>query len=305
MQRHPTTLRRQHSSFFLGSGGVRFRLVDHYHRRHDFTGVVVRLWLTCCIIGISAAVIALVVDLISSGVYELRVGLCEAVDEPVLRYVSWLGTSALAALSATLLLKVVPHAAGSGLPEVKEALMSSCSIRSPPSACSSNDRPRPPSSSPSARKARSSIARASSPFSSSTAARSPRIWCVSSGARGDHHSMCRGRRLHLWRSRGGVLFSAEISPALRHQYLPRAFFCVLSASPLCTLSCGRCCCCWADPTPSPFSPPPSRHSIASPRATWVRLRCRVRSPRSSQTSWSGRSVTHPRSVHTSAAALAG
>ena len=123
MRRQPTTLRRQHSSFFLGSGGVRFRLVDHYHRRHDFTGVVVRLWLTCCIIGISAAVIALVVDLISSGVYELRVGLCEAVDEPVLRYVSWLGTSALAALSATLLLKVVPHAAGSGLPEVKEALM--------------------------------------------------------------------------------------------------------------------------------------------------------------------------------------
>ena len=50
------------------------------------------------------------VDLISSGVYELRVGLCEAVDEPVLRYASWLGTAALAALSATLLLKVVPHA---------------------------------------------------------------------------------------------------------------------------------------------------------------------------------------------------
>ena len=121
-RRRPGLTRVHNSSFFLGAGGLRFNLVDHYHRRHDVSGVVLRLWAACCIIGVSASIIALLVDLMSSGIYEVRVVLCEAVDDPFQRYAVWLGSAAVTALGAAALLKVVPAAAGSGLPEVKQAL---------------------------------------------------------------------------------------------------------------------------------------------------------------------------------------
>ena len=83
---------------------------------------MLRLWLACLLIGICAAVIAVLVDLIAQSAYELRVGMCEAASPGRDRYVVWLASAALSALVATGLLKVVPAAAGSGLPEVKEAM---------------------------------------------------------------------------------------------------------------------------------------------------------------------------------------
>jgi H+/Cl- antiporter ClcA len=121
-RRRPGLTRVHNSSFFLGAGGLRFNLIDHYHRRHDVAGIALRLWAACVIIGVSASIIGVLVDLMASGLYEVRVGLCEAVDDPLQRYAVWLGTAAVTALGAAALLKVVPAAAGSGLPEVKEAL---------------------------------------------------------------------------------------------------------------------------------------------------------------------------------------
>ena len=54
--------------------------------------------------------------------HDYRVQLCETTPGSLPRYLVWLGSGALTALGAATLLKVVPAAAGSGLPEVKMAL---------------------------------------------------------------------------------------------------------------------------------------------------------------------------------------
>ena len=106
-------------------GGMRFRLVDHFHRRHDFTGVALRLWLMLFLTASVAVCIAISVDVLAKELFDARVGLCEWADaEGMLqaKWAMWLGSSAVLALSATSLLKIVPAAAGSGLPEVKMLL---------------------------------------------------------------------------------------------------------------------------------------------------------------------------------------
>lgn len=109
----------------MTDGGTRFRVVDHFHRRHDFEGVALRLWLLLFITATAATCIAFGVDVISKEMYDARVQLCTWADGqglPQSKWALWLGTSAAAALAATALLKMVPAAAGSGLPEVKMLL---------------------------------------------------------------------------------------------------------------------------------------------------------------------------------------
>lgn len=102
--------------------GVRFRLVDHFHRRHDFEGVALRLWLLCLLVGIFSVCIAVIADITTKVIYQTRVRLCDATEPGPWRWLAWLSTGALCAFLSTVLITWVPKAAGSGLPEVKEAL---------------------------------------------------------------------------------------------------------------------------------------------------------------------------------------
>ena len=220
--------------------GTRFRLVDHFHRRHDFEGVPLRLWVLCLLVGCLSVMIAIAVDLVAKGIYDGRVALCEASDAPdggsgsQLKWSYWLGTSALLSLSAALLLKWVPAAAGSGLPEVKMllsgiVLFDSFSLKAllvkPLSL---------------------SLALASSLSIGRrgiyTLCVLPRLPARQRAFMNFHHDIreqraegllphARGCRLHFWSTGCGVLFSAEITSTGLYnvEHLPRAFFCVTLA----------------------------------------------------------------------------
>ena len=113
------------SNVIVTDGGVKFRLVDHFHRRHDFEGVALRLWLLMFLVGVIATVVAIGVDLLAKDTYEARAALCNAMDSmdrPAAKWGAWLGSAGVCSLIATALLQVVPAAAGSGLPEVKMLL---------------------------------------------------------------------------------------------------------------------------------------------------------------------------------------
>ena len=116
-------LRRIRSTgIYLAKGGIRYSLIDAFHRRHDFTGVAIRLWLACVFVGIGAALVAIVVDVAARATYQLRVTACVSTDSFGTRMAIWVASAAVAVFGATLMIKAVPAAAGSGLPEVKVSL---------------------------------------------------------------------------------------------------------------------------------------------------------------------------------------
>lgn len=110
------------SGILIGPGGIRFGLVDAYHRRQDYAGVALHLWLACVLVGVVGSVVALVVDVLTKETYQMRLALCLAAPNLATRILVWVSTGAIAALGATMLVKWEPSASGSGLPEVKEAM---------------------------------------------------------------------------------------------------------------------------------------------------------------------------------------
>ena len=83
------TLRRMHSSKTVVSpSGARFRLVDHFHRRHDFEGVVIRLWVMLLFVALAAMSVAVAVDILVKQMYDFRVSVCSAAAACI-RIVPW------------------------------------------------------------------------------------------------------------------------------------------------------------------------------------------------------------------------
>ena len=114
--------RMRPTGIYLAKGGIRYGLIDAFHRRHDFTGVALRLWCCCVVVGLGAALVAVIVDVMTRVVYQVRVDVCEAVTNPWQRMAVWMFTGMVLCLGATTLITAVPAAAGSGLPEVKVSL---------------------------------------------------------------------------------------------------------------------------------------------------------------------------------------
>jgi len=110
------------SGVIVGQGGIRFKLVDSFHRRHDFTGVALRLWFACACVGIGASGVALVVAVLVSKIMGVRTAVCLAAPSVGWRFLAWGGSGAIVAAGAMGLVKYLPSIAGSGLPEVKESL---------------------------------------------------------------------------------------------------------------------------------------------------------------------------------------
>ena len=65
--------RLRSSNVVVADGGTKFRLVDHFHRRHDFEGVALRLWSMLFLVGVLAVLVAIGVDLLAKDTYEARV----------------------------------------------------------------------------------------------------------------------------------------------------------------------------------------------------------------------------------------
>lgn len=76
-----------------------------------------------CLIVLSCAtsLLALVVDLAIADLYRRRVSLCDA-TEGWQRPAVWLGSAVLLAVLSAVMVRAAPHAAGSGVPQVKAAL---------------------------------------------------------------------------------------------------------------------------------------------------------------------------------------
>ena len=113
---------KKQRSFSLNKAGLAFIVTDDFHRYHYVVSSPVRTQIALAVLGCLGGLAALTVDMVVKLLTKLRVETCTASDEPLQRYASFCTTGAVLALAAGLLVMLCPDAAGSGLPEVKQAL---------------------------------------------------------------------------------------------------------------------------------------------------------------------------------------
>lgn len=117
-----TPARRGTFGHTIKSHGVAFRLSDRFHREFGLQQPGL-LNIALILLGTSAAFVAIAVDWGAKELLLLRRGSCDESMNAATTWIAntvWVGSASVLALGAAALVRLVPDAAGSGIPEVRE-----------------------------------------------------------------------------------------------------------------------------------------------------------------------------------------